>query len=209
MSTDNKEAKVLNKVKTLDEIKSDLNLHTVYDPATVLKEAEMALNQRKQVDSDDEEVEYDEPEEQPTYEDPLFRAMSLSEFKNGALMIDSVAEQYRTFGIDMLRKVQEEYKCSTIIEQATAELATINYIRTLAIQRRITSYLDMNSLTDNGVKYLAIMSKELDRANRHYLTAIQTLRMLKQPSFNVNVKANTAIVGQNQVIQENQNVNPI
>jgi len=124
-------------------------------------------------------------------------------------MIHIVEEQYRTFGVDLLRRLQQEYGCETISEQATAELATINYIRTLEIQNHINGYLSIGTVTETGVKFLAVMSKELDRANRHYLTAMQTLKMLKQPSFNVNVKANTAIVGQNQLIQENQNVKPI
>lgn len=135
--------------------------------------------------------------------DNAFKAITLFEFENGALMTTVIQEGYKTFGVDMMRKVQEEYACETIIEKATAELATINYIRTLEVQRRITAYLDMNSLTDNGVKYLAIMSKELDRANRHYLTAVQVLRSLKQVPFQLTVKANTAVIGQNQLVQAN------
>ena len=47
------------------------------------------------------------------------------------------------------------------------------------------------------------LGKELDRANRHYLTAIQTLRLMKQAPLQITVKANTAIVGQNQMVQTN------
>jgi len=208
--SDNKEPKTANKLKTLEEVKNELNerLHTIYDPDAVLREAQEKIEKPKLLSNEDDDGP-DEEDNQLTEKDPLFKAMTLSEFHNGALMVSGVPEQYRTFGIDMFRKIQEEYSCITISEKAIAELATINYIRTLEIQRRITAYLDMNSLTDNGVKYLAIISKELDRANRHFLTAIQTLRMIKQPSFNVNIKTNTAIVGQNQLIQENQNVKPI
>ena len=55
---------------------------------------------------------------------------------------------------------------------------------------------------------MAVMGKELDRANRHYLTAIQTLRMLKQPPMQLNIRANTAVVGQNQIVQANTNNEP-
>ncbi len=65
----------------------------------------------------------------------------------------------------------------------------------------------MGTITDNGVRFLAIMSQELDRANRHYLTTIQALRTIKQPSLGVNIKAQTAILGQNQVVQANNNPN--
>src|SRR3989344_6506546 len=203
------DSKEIDNPKTLDEIKKNLDrVHTNYEPANILREAGAKLNSSK--DEDDEDGEYDNEDERPSsFEDPVVKAMTLSEFKNGVLLTISVEEQYKTFGIDMLRKLQEEYQCLTISEQAIAELVTISYIRTLAIQRRINNYLAMGTLTDNGVKFLAIMSKELDRAHRHFLTATQTLRMIKQPSFSVNVKTNTAIVGQNQLIQENQNVKPI
>lgn len=199
------------KQKTLEEIKTAFNerLHTIYDPDAVLREAQKKIETQQKLISEDDYDGPDEGDDQPTEKDPLFKAMTLSEFHNGALMASAIPEQYRTFAIDMLRKLKEEYNCLAVSEQAIAELATINYVRTLEIQRRINAYFDMNSLTDNGVKYLAIISKELDRANRHFLTAIQTLKMLKQPPINVNVKANTAFVGQNQLVQENQNVNPI
>lgn len=208
MSDQNKD-KAIDKVKTLEEIKSHLGrLQTVYDPALVLREAEEKLSKPRTVDEDDDgEDEVDESEKQTSYADPVFKAMTLSEFKNGVIMVTVIPEQYTTFSIDMLRKLQEEYSCTTISEQATAELATVSYIRTLEIQNRMKRYLDMGTLTDNGVKFLAIMSKDLDRANRHYLTAIQALRAFKQPQLGMNIKANTAIIGQNQVVQANNNTN--
>ena len=115
----------------------------------------------------------------------------------------TIPEQYKTFGVDMMRQLQKEYNCTTISEKATAELATISYIRTLGVQSRINSYLGKGELTEIGVKFLAVMSKELDRANRHYLTAIQALRLLKQPPMQIKVSADTAIIGQNQVVQAN------
>lgn len=200
MSNDNQISKDLE--KAVEESKPPLNdqLRTAYDPTEVLKRAGEKLNKLK----NDEDGEY---EGKTTAEDDLFKAMTLSEFKNGALLVSVVAEQYKTFGIDMLKKLQEEYSCTTISEQATAELATVNYVRTLDIQRRINNYLDLGTVTDNGVKFLAIMSKELDRANRHYLSSLDALKSIKQPNLGVNIRANTAVIGQNQVVQANNNPN--
>jgi len=47
------------------------------------------------------------------------------------------------------------------------------------------------------------MSKEIDRAMRHYLTAIQVLNTMNQPKLQLTLKADTAVVGQNQIIQAN------
>lgn len=182
------------KPKTLDEVEEIINnLEFQYDPNCILAQSKDKLKYLKSG--------------KPL--DPLiYKAVTLNEFQNGVLLVLTIPEEYRTFAIDLLRKLQKEFNCSTTSEQATAELITVNYIRTLNIQSRIYQCLDLKEITDLRLNFLSIMSKELDRANRHYLTALQTLRMLKQPSLQVNIKTNTAIVGNNQLIQENQNVNP-
>jgi hypothetical protein len=48
--------------------------------------------------------------------------------------------------------------------------------------------------------YCAVMSKELDRANRHYLSALATLKQLKSPPFQIQVRTQNAFVAQNQQI---------
>lgn len=202
MSNNNQIPKDLDNTKVLEKPKPPLNdqLRTAYDPAEVLKRAGEKLNTLK----NKEDGEY---EGKTTAEDDLFKAMTLSEFKNGALLVSVVAEQYKTFGIDMLKKLQEEYSCTTLSEKATAELVTINYIRTLENQNRISRYLAQGTITDTGVRFLDIMSKELDRANRHYLSSLDALKSMKQPNLGVNIRANTAVIGQNQVVQANNNPN--
>jgi len=49
-------------------------------------------------------------------------------------------------------------------------------------------------------QHISILSKELDRASRHFTTLLLTLRQLKSPPFQVNVKTKTAFVAQNQQI---------
>jgi len=176
-----------------DEVKTYLRdiYRSTSDPAHVLKEVS------KDIPTEEgKEIEVGENSN-------LFKAITLIEFDNGILMSRAIPRQYVTFGINMLRQLQEEYRCRNVSEKATAELAAINYIRTLDIQRRINNYLVLDSATNFGLKFLAIMSKELDRANRHYLTAIQALRMTKQPRMQVNIKTDTAVIGQNQIVQSN------
>lgn len=184
--------KTITQVKTSEEIKDYLNRSkTAVDPDIVLQEA-------------DKEVR-DNPSNKlaTSFESNIFKAMTLLEFENGLLMASAIPEQYQTFGVDMLRQLQQEFHCESVSEKATAELTAVNYIRTLEIQHRITRYLAMGTLTDTGVRYLAIMSKELDRANRHYLASVQTLKMMKQSPLQLNIKTDTAIIGQNQVVQAN------
>ena len=57
------------------------------------------------------------------------------------------------------------------------------------------------SLISNG--FYKVASQELDRANRHYLASIQTLKAMKQSPMQDNIKTDTAIIGQNQLVQAN------
>ena len=133
----------------------------------------------------------------------LYKVLTLFEFDKGLLASAAIPEKYRSFCIDFNRNLQKEYQCETPSEKATAELVAVNFIRTLEIQNKINSYLGLGNITDMGVKYLAVLSKELDRANRHYLNTLQTLKMIKLPALEVNIKTQTAIVGQNQIVQSN------
>src|SRR3990167_1528830 len=133
----------------------------------------------------------------------MAQTLSIVEFDKGVLLSLTVPDTYRTFSIQFMRDLQKEYKCITESEKSLSESVVVNFVRTLYIQRKITDYLRIGSVTEIGVKYLSVLSKELDRANRHYLTALQALKAIKQPNFKVNVKTQTAVIGQNQVIQSN------
>ena len=133
----------------------------------------------------------------------LIRAMTLNEFDNGVLLAACTSQTSRTFAIDLMRKIQREYLCEKSSEKATAEMAAASYVRALDVQRVFNNFLSKESYGDLSIKVISVLGKELDRANRHYLTAIQTLRSLKQPPMQLNIKATTAVVGQNQIVQAN------
>lgn len=134
---------------------------------------------------------------------PLFKTLTLNEFDNGILMTTVIPEQYRTFAIDMSRKLQKEYNCQTVSEKATCELAALSYARMLEAQQRLNNVLSQGTINDIVNQFITTISKELDRATRHFFSAIQTLRLMKQAPLNITIKAQTAIVGQNQVVQAN------
>jgi hypothetical protein len=173
-----------------DELINDLNnAITEDDPKSVLKDIEKDLSAHTNgiVKSNSK----------------LYKAITLNEFQNGVLMTSVIPSQYRTFAIDMCRKLQEEFRCEFISEKSLCELVTVSYIRTLEIQRRINNLFTEGLSGDIEVRFLAILSKELDRANRHYITAIQNLKMSKQPPMKVVITTDKAIIGQNQLFQGN------
>ncbi len=164
------------------------------DPIAIFEQAQQELDNPKSKPKSGEEL---------TTKSSLYKALTLFEFDKGILMASAIPERYRAFSIDFSRNLQKEYQCGTPSEKATAELVVINFVRTLEIQCKITAYLSRDGVTDIGVRYLAVLSKELDKANRHYLSSLQTLKMIKQPAIEVNIKTQTAIVGQNQIVQSN------
>jgi hypothetical protein len=54
--------------------------------------------------------------------------------------------------------------------------------------------------TNNINGYYGILSKEVDRANRHMLNAIAMLKQIKSPPLNVSIHTKAAFIAQNQQI---------
>lgn len=177
-------------ISSLD-IKEVLSQNAVGDdPIAVIRDLQEELKDARKV-------------QDTTTEGKLYKAMTLLEFENGTLVTAAIPGKYRTFCIDFFRNLQKEYQCELPSEKATAELVALNFVRTLEIQNKINACFAMGEPTEMVIKYLAVLSKELDRANRHYFNALQMLKMLKQPALEVNIRAQTAVIGQNQLVQSN------
>lgn len=134
--------------------------------------------------------------------DAVVKALSLDEFQLGTLLNSGFPDYIQTFSTDLSTKLQEEYSCKTTSEKATAHLAAHSYCRILNLQKRINSYLERGEITIIGDKYLEFLSKDLDRAERHYFNAIQTLQMMNQPPIHLTVKTQQANFAQNMVAQQ-------
>ncbi len=210
------DSKTITKAKTEEEIRDFIkDCKNCHDPETVLKEFGESLTRSNNQDY-------------LMMTMNGFKAVTLHEFTNGMLMTEVIPDKYRTFAIDMLRQLQLDYSCQTVGEKALAELATVNFIRILDIQEKMMESLDTqkamshrhNSCQNNlnighvnalnacertmvELRLLNFLSKELDRAQRHYLMAIHTLIVMKQPLMQVNIKTDTTVIGQNQLVQTN------
>jgi len=134
-----------------------------------------------------------------------FKGMTLREFEVGTLLDRVVDKEFGVIATEILRRVQEEYGCNAHDKKILAEMIALNYSRVMATQKKINNYLELGTVSDLGVRYLAVMSKELDRAQRHLTTSIQMLMTLNQPPINVSVKAGVANIANQQVVK-NENV---
>lgn len=189
---------------------------SLHDPVNVIKEVEISLKKSKN-------------KEFPSSSLDDYKALSLYEFTNGLLMTDIVEEKYKTLAINMMRELQREYDCTTTAEKSLTELAALSYVRILDLQELIRSAFTREQINSHRhgdcgtlrdfysastistacqrtkflLKLVSILSKEHDRAYRQYITAIQMLFNLKQPPLQVNIKTQTAVVGNQQIVQSN------
>lgn len=176
------------KSRSIEEIRKSLSeSSTGFDAGYVLKEADTEMNGFKG------------PKE-ITSNSQYYKAMTLFEFDKGVLLLNSLPELHRVFALDFNKQLQAEYNCQTPSEKALAETVTLNFVRILETQRKIKDK-EESMETRYDIQYLDVLSKELDRAQRHYLTSLETLRMIHNPTFNMNIKTQTAVIGQNQAFR--------
>lgn len=109
-------------------------------------------------------------------------------------------EELRPFVIEFANQIIAEYDCKTATEKALAETIAAAYIRILEFTGYMTRMVRDKycSMTLSGAYKVA--SQELDRANRHFINAIATLKQIKTPAMSIQVKATNAFVAQNQQV---------
>lgn len=120
------------------------------------------------------------------------------------LVAESVVdERWRSMVIDLAQLIQKEYACTSISEIALAGLAANAYYRSLRAARKMNAIIEKTEIGTVGAQLIAHTSKEIDRANRQYLAAIETLRSRRQPQLNVKVQTKAAFFGENQTFNAN------
>jgi len=122
-----------------------------------------------------------------------------------------IKEEYRPLAIEFANELAKEYQCKTPSEKSLSQVVVNSYIRLFDDSRRYDGCADAGEyLSEARTKHLAMLSKQIDRANRQFLNALMALKQLKNPPIQVTVKTNTAFIAQNQQLNNNQNetINP-
>lgn len=104
----------------------------------------------------------------------------------------------RTLIIEFANQLVSEYGCTTASEKSLVHVVAGAYGRVLEYSKLFNNCQRVDYLSHVKNEYYSMLSKELDRAERHYLAAMNTLIQMKKPVMNVKINANTAFVGQNQ-----------
>ncbi|MEI7815489.1 MAG: hypothetical protein WCJ13_11975 [Coriobacteriia bacterium] len=123
----------------------------------------------------------------------ISRALSLD---SGHALAESVDNDYHELALQVKDDFHKEFDCKTSSEKALVDLAVSSYISKLHYSKLLRLNQKTSSSDYNGFRNSA--SKEIDRAHRQFISAIEMLRMIKQPALRVNIKTNNAFVGENQ-----------
>jgi len=130
-------------------------------------------------------------------------------------LAETVKDSYRPLVIEVARQIEKEYDCRTPSEKILAETIAGAHIRIINYSRKLNALTDEGYLTAERNGYGNMLSKEIDRAQRHLISALVILKEVKNPTIELNVKAKTAFVAQNQQINavnnpilQNENINP-
>ncbi|MDX9964258.1 hypothetical protein [Desulfobacter postgatei] len=122
--------------------------------------------------------------------------------ETGFMLMKSVDKQYNSLALQIRRDLQEEFACKTASEKMLVDLAVNSFIRNLCYSDKMGQTQEYIGNEYNN--YRNYFSKEIDRAHRQFISAIETLKFIKQPSMKVNIKTNNAFVGENQQFNNNQ-----
>lgn len=162
------------------------------DPLGVMKKFAKALTNHSNNTGEAKDKAYREMEK-------LYpQAVSATSLETHARVGDVGGTKLGPLAIELTRQLITEFDCKTAAEKTIAEVAAAAYTRILRYSTALNNAYEVNNATTELNKFMSVMSMEIDRANRQYLTAIHTLKTFKQPSVNVTFNAKTAFVAQNQ-----------
>jgi hypothetical protein len=118
--------------------------------------------------------------------------------ETGHILAESVPTRYRPFALQLKSDLEKEFDCKTASEIALVDQAVNAHIRKLSYSKLMEGHKEPEWLSHERVAFLNFYSKEVDRSHRQFISAIETLKLMKQPTLRVNIKTNNAFVSENQ-----------
>ena len=192
--TDNKTKAI--KITSDDEVYNFLTMP--FGASEVMKKAKAEINKR--IANKEAQVE----------DMAITHAIALREFDNGILLAEASSELVRVFVAQFAKDLMQQYKCDTVAKKSLAEITALNFGRIISIQKYLLGFARKDEYSDLTSKIVGVLSKELDRAQRHYLTSLQALEMGVQPPLRLNIHTQSTNIANQQAIQqvgEQTNVN--
>jgi len=146
-----------------------------------------------------------DPELMEYVEKHLFRINDFSHSHSN--LANTVPEKMATTVVEVANNLIEEYQCTTTLEKTLCEVIANSYGKILSISKKLDASLTFDYFGNERNSFIWVMSKELDRANRSYLSASNQLIEMKRPQSPIHIKTKNAYIAQNQQINTNQDSN--
>lgn len=178
-----------------------VNTESIYDPSLVIKNTWDSLTKWVEIHRKGKNA----IQARKEFDNNLAKAIAIFELENFNFLSASAPEEYKPLAIEFVRRIIKEYDCKTPSEIALAEIVTSAYIRQLRTAALLSTSIEADWLSTERNARMAILSKELDRAIRTYITSLTTLKQIKNPLVELNVKATTTFVAENQQINVSNN----
>lgn len=192
--------KELSEIETRDLIRK--YLHVDCDPKHILKSAAKQITLCQNED----------PKEAKKGEKALLEnadkyLMALG-IGNHYALAETIDGRYRPLIIEFARQIEKEYDCRTPSEIVLVEAIAGAYARIIQYSKKLECCTRVEYLSNEKNGYYTMLSKELDRAHRHLINGLSTLKQIKSPTIEVQVKAKTAFIAQNQQINTSDHLKP-
>jgi hypothetical protein len=173
------------------------------DPSLVIKKS---AQQIKKYLSASQKVSAEEKEELDKTVRNALSAMSLETHFD---LSETFDPNYRFLVIEVAREIEKEYNCTNYSEKALVEVIANSYVRIIDNSKRLNTELGGSNqlITENKTKYLSLLSKQLDRSNRQFISALIALKQIKAPEVKLNIKSKNTFLAQNQQFNAGDNYN--
>jgi len=149
--------------------------------------------------------------ERSEYEDVLkkkgLEVMMTLELETHVALMETFEPRYRGLAKELSSQLIKDYNCLTSAEKALAETIANAFIRVVDNSRRLNNELECRNITRERNKYISILSNQVDRANRQFLNSLLTLKQLKAPIIEMNIKTKNTFLAQNQNVNVDKKEN--
>lgn len=132
---------------------------------------------------------------------------------NLSLLSKAVDEEYKSYIVQIVRDLERELKVSKPSEKIIIHNIAVSYVRILQLTSSFNSFLNNPDLLFGRDRYCSMISRELDRAHKHYDDNMKLLIQLRARPINVKIGTLNNLFGTNQqlnvvqkdkIITENQ-----
>ena len=136
----------------------------------------------------------------------LTQATYINTLENSSILVETIDENYRPFLVNFAQELIKEHECNTPSEKALVQTIVVTYGRIMSLSKRLNTIHNFDYFSSDRNGYFCQLSKDLDRANRQFIVALQTLKQIKAPPLQVNIKTSTAFIANNQQMIDNREI---